>query len=91
MPENYCPKCKGKQEAICIDCLQKDLVDWSPLKSLFFYAITDKYKENHKTNLKCKNCGKQVNICSSCYCKYIHDCLQKEDQNLAEEFAVFFI
>lgn len=90
MSENYCNKCKEKTEAICIDCLQKDLVDWRPLESLFFYDKTKEFKEEIKTDLKCK-CGKNVTICSKCYHKYIQNCLQQEYPDLAEEFAVFFM
>lgn len=91
MSENNCAKCKGKPEAICLDCSQKNLVDWRPQKSLFFYDKTESFKQKNNTGLRCKKCGKKVEICAKCYNEYIQNCLQEEYPDLAEEFVVFFI
>jgi len=91
MSENNCEKCKGKPEAVCLDCLQKNLVDWRPLKSLFFYDKTEKFKQRTKTDIKCKKCRKPVDVCAKCYNQHILECLKQEHPSLAEEFSVFFM
>jgi len=91
MSENNCEKCKGKPEAVCLDCLQQNLVDWRPLKSLFFYDKTEGFKDRINPGLKCKKCRKQVDVCSKCYNQYILEYLKQEYPRLVEEFLVFFL
>ena len=91
MPETKCKNCGKGTEAICLDCLQQNIVDWRPLESLFFYDKTEKFKQKTRTNKRCKKCGKQVNVCAQCYNQHMLECLKKEYPDLAEEFAVFFI
>ena len=85
-----CQNCNKEIESKCIACLEKELADWRPSKSIEFSEKVAEFKDKIETETPCKKCGKHIDICSECFHTYIYNWLQEEDQLLAEEFMAFF-
>ncbi len=96
MPELLWPECLVcgdiMSSRICYRCIESEIANWLSSKNQAYLNSIKQaslfMSSYFSEGAECMMCGRNLNVCSKCYCLHIHKTLRK-DKILASEFLDF--